>query len=98
MCIISGLTINYHFPITNKLYDTNEKRIAFLKKEGNIVTFKKPVKWKEREFSQILISRLEESKAGVKVIGMYRDSPLYKRIDQLLKAIDWELMERWHSD
>lgn len=100
VCSLNGMTVNYHFPENNgkkKKYDTNEKKIKFIKKKGNIITFKKPFKWKGEDFTQILIAGFEKSKAHVKVIGFTRDTPWYDSMEDLIKAIDWELMEEWHS-
>lgn len=101
ICSINGLTVDYHFPNNKpkkKKYDTNEKRIKFVKKKGNIITFKKPFRWKGEDFSQILVTGFEKSKGSVKVIGSNRDTPWYDSMEDLIKAIDWDLMEGWHTE
>lgn len=101
VCTVKDMTVNYHFPNNKgkkKKYDTNEKRIKFIKKKGNIITFKKPFRWKGDDFKQILVTGFEKSKGSVKVIGMARDTPWYSSMDELIKSIDWDLMEGWHSE
>ena len=81
-----------------KLYDTKEKRAKFVRKRGNIVTFKKPFNWKGEFFTQIMVGYLEKSQGHVKINGFARDSNWYESIDDLLDAIDWAQMEKWHGD
>ena len=101
LCSVKGMTVKYHFSGINgleKKYDTKAKRIAFVKTKGNIVTFKKPFRWKDRDFEQILVHGIEKSKGSIKIVGFTRDSPWYKSMDELLKAIDWKQMEEMHED
>ena len=83
-----------------KKYDTTEKRIATLKKKGNIITFKElfyPRGTSEKGFSQILVEGLEKNKGGaVKIIGFTRDTKWFDTITDLIEAVDWDLMEKWH--
>ena len=79
-------------------YDTKEKKINFLQKEGNIITFKTPFNWKGDPFSQILISEFIESKNKVKIIGFGRDTKWYNDIDELIDSVNWEWMESNHGD
>lgn len=81
------------------LYGTDENKKNTLAKKGNVITFKKPFFWKGEPFSQIGVEKLETRKTGeVVLIGFARDSPLYKNIDQLIKAVDWIKMEGYHND
>jgi hypothetical protein len=101
VCSVNGLKVKYHFPekkAKKKKYDTDAKRIKFVKKKGNIITFKKPFRWKGDDFSQILVTGFEKSRGSVKVIGFGRDTPWYDSIEELIKAIDWDLMEGWHEE
>ena len=79
-------------------YDTEEKRINFLKKEGNIITFKTPFNWKGDSYTQILIKEFLESNGNVKLIGFGRDTKWYNNIDELIDSVDWECMESNHGD
>ena len=76
-------------------FNTREKRIATLKKKGNIITFKDRFFWKGESFSQILILDFETDKksGAVKLVGFSRDTKWFNSVDDLLKAIDWEWME-----
>lgn len=82
-------------------YDTSEKKIRFLKKKGNIITFKEtfyPRGNHEDGRKQIIVMRLQTTKAGVvKIIGAYYDSNLYNSLNDLLDSIDWEWMEWAHA-
>lgn len=101
VCTVNDMTVDYHFPEKKgkkKKYDTNEKRIKFIKKKGNIITFKKTFRWKGDDFSQILVTGFEKSKGSVKVIGMGRDTPWYSSMEELIQSIDWDLMEGWHTE
>jgi hypothetical protein len=80
-----------------KKYGTKAKQIAFVKKKGNIITFKKKFSWKGEKFRQILVTGFEKSGTSVKVIGFTRDTAWYNSMDELLEAIDWEQMEAWHD-
>ncbi len=80
-----------------KKYNTKAKKIAFVIKVGNIVTFKEKFWFKGTMYSQILITGVERQKRFIKLIGFGRDTAWFKSMDALLTAIDWELMERWHS-
>jgi hypothetical protein len=86
---------------TVKRYGTTEKKLKFLKKAGNIVTFKEPFyPWGTANESrlQIIIHRIKKDRAGgVKIDGQYYDSNWYDDIGALLEAIDWEWMEDAHS-
>ncbi|MFL5763891.1 MAG: hypothetical protein ACJ77K_08130 [Bacteroidia bacterium] len=81
-----------------KKYNTKAKRMAVVKRKAMILTFKEPFWWKGEQFKQIYTEGLEKSKGAVKVIGFTRDTPWYKSMDELLAAIDWDLMEDWHRD
>ncbi len=97
---VHGMTIKYYFPISVSSYlkyDTFEKRVKTIKKEGNILTFKKPFNWMGAQYSQILVKGLEKRKGSIKIIGFGRDSEWYKSMEELVKAIDWDKMEEWHS-
>lgn len=94
---IKGNTLTYWFPGSGK-YDTMQKKINFASKKGSILTFKKPIgingEWKP----QILSKGLEKSRktGAVKIIGHAYDSPWYKNMDELIEAMDWDQMAKWH--
>lgn len=82
-------------------YDTQEKRIRFLKKRGNIVTFKEqffPNGTANPGRTQILVGWLEKAKTTghVKLVGQTYDTPWFDSIERLSEAVDWDRMEAWH--
>lgn len=81
-----------------KKYNTKAKQIEVVKRKGMILTFKQPFWWKGEQFKQIYTEGLEKHKGAVKIIGFTRDTPWYESMDKLLDAIDWKLMESWHSE
>jgi len=95
---VKGNTITYWFPSSGK-YDTLQKRIDFASKKGSILTFKKPIGINGEQKRQILSKGLEKSKrtGAVKIIGHAYDSPWYKNMDELIDAMDWEQMTKWHE-
>mgnify|MGYP001563009726 CR=1 FL=1 len=95
---INGNTITYWFGDTG-LYNTQQKRIDFASKKGNLLTFKTPITWKGESKKQIINYGLEKDrKAGaVKIIGFGYDSPWYNSMKELIDAMDWEQMAKWHS-
>ncbi len=100
VCSINKLTVAYHFPnkkIDTKKYNTKAKRVKTVKQKGNIITFKTPFRWKGTEYSQILVHGFETQKGSVKIIGFGRDTNWFNSMDELLNAINWDLMEEWHS-
>lgn len=101
LCSVNGLTVNYHFPEKKgkkKKYDTEAKRIKFVRTKGNIVTFKKPFRWMGVDYSQIAVTGFEKQRGSVKIVGFGRDTPWFKSMKELLDAVDWNLMEGWHSE
>lgn len=82
-------------------YDTRTKRIAFVKKKGSIVTFKEkfyPRGTLDKGYDQIAITRFKKVKSGaIQLEGVGRDSRWYNSLDELIDAIDWGIMENWHS-
>lgn len=109
VCSLSGTTVTYHFPSDkpekktrkkqSKLkYDTHEKRLKTVRKKGNIITFKKPFRWMGTEYIQILSYGIQKQNGHVKIVGAGRDSDWYDNIDELIKAVDWDLMEAWHTE
>ena len=87
--------------VTNNRYDTYEKKLNFLKKKGNIITFKEPFHPRgtaNESWKQIVVHRLEQNRTGeIRIVGPYYDSVWYKSQDELIDAIDWNLMEEMHS-
>lgn len=81
-------------------YDTLNKMTQFLKKKGNIITFKEPFYpngTANDSRIQIIVEKLQQQRTGeVKIIGAFYDSNWYKNLDELLDAIDWDLMEKMH--
>ena len=84
-----------------KRYDTQEKKMKFLTKKGNIITFKKPFfpnGTANESRTQIVTKGISKDPSGaVKIIGSFYDGTWYKNIDELLEAIDWDWMEEAHS-
>ena len=95
---ISGNTITYWFGDTG-IYNTQQKKIDFASKKGNLLTFKKPISWKGESKKQIINYGLEQDRksGAIKIIGFGYDSPWYKSINELIDAMDWEQMSKWHS-
>lgn len=76
------------------MYGSKAKRVAAVKKKGNIITFKERFAYGNGNARQIIVMGFKKTKSGaVKIIGRYYDSPWYDNIDQLLKAVDWEFMD-----
>lgn len=75
-------------------YDSEQKKLKFLKKKGNIVTFKNRIngRW------QAVITKLEKGRNGqYKIHGeLGFTSPWYSSFDDMDNAIDWDFMERSH--
>lgn len=95
-------TTKYYFmKQEHKKYDTIEKRLKFLKKKGNIITFTKPFyPWGTAGESrtQIIVEGLKKLRTGeIKIIGEFYDSDRYKSEEDLIEAIDWKRMEEMHS-
>ncbi len=82
-------------------YDTEEKRIKFVKKKGNLVTFKEkfyPNGTANQGFEQVLVTGFKKDKSGaVRIIGFGHDSLWYDSMDELLEAINFKTMEVWHK-
>ena len=85
-----------------KIYNTLEKRIATVKKKGNIITFKEtffPRGTANQGFTQILVTGFRKDKSGaVKIEGRAFDSNWYSSINDLIDAVDFELLGEWHED
>lgn len=83
-------------------YGTYEKRLKFLKKKGNIVTFKEPFYPRgtaNESRTQIIVEGLNKLRTGeIKIIGEFYDSDWYKTQEKLIEAIDWKRMEEMHSE
>ena len=82
-----------------KRYNTQNKRIKFLKTKGNIISFKKPfIDYHGESHTQVLIKGLEKDRRtdAVKVIGLAWDSEWFDDMDELVQAVDWEYMEKVH--
>jgi hypothetical protein len=86
---------------TGKLYGTTEKKLKFLRKKGNIITFKEPFYPRgtaNESRQQIIVHSINKERSGaVKIEGQYYDSNWYDSIEALLEAIDWNWMENAHS-
>lgn len=83
-----------------QLYNTTDKKAKFVRKKGNIITFKKeffPRGTSEPGRTQVLVTGVEKSKGSVKLLGRAYDTPWYKSMDELIKAVDWKKMESWHK-
>lgn len=82
------------FNVNEGKYDTDRDKLKFLKKKGNIVTFKKQIKGRW----QAVITKLESGKnGGYRIHGVKGFvSPWYKSADDMMDAIDWEFMEQNH--
>lgn len=76
-------------------YNTNERKIAALKKKGNIITFKERWAYGNGNAIQIIVMGFKKEKSGaVKIEGRAYDSKWYKSMDELLSAVDWDFMNR----
>jgi hypothetical protein len=76
------------------MYNTPEQKLAFLKKKGNIVTFKKP-QWGKK---QVIIVKLIQHKEAAMIDGEFGyTSPWFMTLEKLFDAIDWEWMAKAHS-
>ncbi len=83
-----------------KRYDTQEKRIAFLNRKGSIITFKEPfypVGSKTSRIQIIVVKIYEPDSGGIRILGLHCNSPVFRNMDELLEAIDWDDMEIMHS-
>lgn len=86
---------------TDKKYDTDEKRIKFLRARGNIITFKE--KFYPRGTAnlcrlQIIVCSIEKARNGsVKISGSFYDNNWYNSMEELIDAIDWEEIEQMHA-
>ncbi len=69
-------------PIKKLKYDTPQKRLAAVRKKGNIITFKEPYSWMGESFKQIIVYGMEKERGAVKIISGNRDSKWYKSIDK----------------
>lgn len=88
--------------VTEKLYNTKAKRLAYLNKEGHILTFKKSFNYNGKSLSQIIVKKLETNhKKQVRILGyglpIAVNSPWYENINMLIDAIDWKWMEESHA-
>lgn len=81
-------------------YDTEEKKIKFVKKKGNIITFKEPFFPKgtlNESRTQIIVMGTRKEKSGaIKLEGRFYDSNWYNSMQDLLDAVDWDWMEAVH--
>ena len=86
---------------SNKKYDTKDKRIQFLKEKGSIITFKKPFYPSEttsRSRTQIIVQEVNtHHSGGTKIMGLFYETPWFESLDDLLDAIDWDIIEKMHS-
>jgi hypothetical protein len=73
------------------LYDTRAKKIAFIRKKGNIVTFK-------YGGEQFIITELEKFGDNYILHGDFGKATFPQSMDNLLKSIAWERMEKWHNE
>jgi len=86
---------------SNKKYDTRKKRIQFLKEKGSIITFTKPFYPSEttsRSRTQIIVQKVKTPNSGsAKITGQFYKTPWFESLDELLDAIDWDIIEKMHS-
>ncbi len=84
-------------------YGTKEKREKFIRRRGNMITFKQPFYpggTSGDSKTQIISGGIEKARksASVKIIGQWGyDSPWYNSMDDLIDAIDWDWIERAHD-
>ena len=98
---VNGKTVTYQLPNKKskpKKYDTYSKRLKTVRKKGNIITFKKPFRWMGTDYLQILSQGIRKQQGHFKIVGSSRDSDWYDSMEDLIEAVDWDLMERWHED
>jgi hypothetical protein len=80
------------------LYDTLEKKMAFISTKGNIVTFKSKQYLSSRAHSQLIVDQIQNQENKVRILGLHVDSIWFDDLNQLIAAIDWPTMELWHTD
>ncbi len=83
-------------------YDTAEKKAKALRKKGNIITFKEmfyPNGTANQGYTQIIVNYIQKSGSSVILHGENGiQTQWYKSIDELIDAVDWETMEKWHME
>lgn len=79
------------------LYETLKQKLAFIKREGSILTFLEKPSHFDR--TQILITRISKRKNGqIKLIGMFGiETGWFESMDELISLVDWETMDDWHQ-
>ena len=81
----------------NEKYYTKEQKTKTLKRKGSIITFKEPFWWNGERFIQIMVQGIEKEKGSVKIIGFSRNTKWFDSMKDLIKAVNWNLMEHWQS-
>lgn len=74
--------------------DNKNKKLNYLRKRGNIITFKKPIFG--GNITQTISMGIEKDKktGAIKLIGKHRDSPWFNSEDDLIKAVDWNYTDK----
>lgn len=66
-------------------------KVAFMKKKGNVLTFKTK-RWK------IIVDKLEILENGsARLVGNYASTPFFNSIDDLISVFDWSAMLGWNE-
>jgi hypothetical protein len=82
-------------------YDNDSKKAKFIRKKGNIITFKKPFGPTSDSHKQIISYGVDKRRGkvnngSIKIIGRAYDTPWFASEKDLYDAIDWDWMENAH--
>lgn len=69
---------------------TMDQKVKAIRKKGNILTFKKPLKWKGDEYKQILITQVEKSQGSYRLHSEIFYTQWAKSLEELTELIDWK--------
>lgn len=84
-------TLDAAFKLTPESSD--EDKLKWLKKKGNIITFKEAFYPKGDNFTQIVVVGFVKQKDSVKIEGRAYDTP-WMTVKELINAVDWDWMQR----
>jgi len=75
-----------------KKFDTKDKQLKAIKNRGQILTFKKPVRWMGEEYKQIIIDKNSIQKRNKRYYFStpWYDSDSFSSLEELADLIDWK--------
>lgn len=76
---------------------STEKKIQIIKKKDQILTLKKPVRWKGEEFRQIMTNGIEKKQGKYTLMGTRFDTESADSLEKLTDLIDWKDYEARRS-